>query len=298
VIQLTEPLFQRLIPVGDNRVIGVNAYGSSEGRTMVWMHGTPGGGRQVPEALRRALPDYDVRLVVVERPGYGASSYHSYEQIRDFTADVDQVLDRLDIDRFCVGGLSGGGPYALAIAHDYPSRVASAVVLGGVGPHAGPEAVAGGAVGMFSPLGGIAEPASRAVGRTLQGLVALLTPIAEPAFGLVTKLFPPGDRLVLDDPEISAMFIDDTIRQATGGLAGPPLDLKLFVRDWGFEIGDLTVPVHLWQGDADPIVPLDHAEHMATLIPGATLAIRPRESHLGGFAAANEAVLTAMSHWS
>ena len=296
-VDLTDPRFQMAIPVGD-RVISVSEFGAAQGRPMIWMHGTPGGGRQIPEELRRSLDDYDVRLIVMERPGYGASSHHSYGRVRDVTADVDVVLDRLEVDRFCVGGLSGGGPYTLAIAHDYPDRVVSAVVLGGVVPHSGPEGVAGGAVGALSRLGPLAGRASRPVGRGLQGLVTLLTPLVDPVFELTKKLFPEGDQIVFDRPEMKAMFIDDTLRQTGGGWPGPPLDLNVFVRHWGFALADLQVPVHLWHGDADPIVPLEHAEHMARLIPGSTLSVRPKESHLGGFAVANEAVLRAMSHWT
>ena len=37
-------------------------------------------------------------------------------------------------------GLSGGGPYALACAHEMPERVAGAAILGGLAPAAGPDA--------------------------------------------------------------------------------------------------------------------------------------------------------------
>lgn len=297
MVRLTEPLFERIVPVGGDRVMGVSEFGAPAGRPIVWFHGTPGGGRQIPEGLRQSCADEDVRLVVIERPGYGRSSHHRYGRVSDINTDVEIVLDELGIDRFCVAGLSGGGPYTLAVAHGQSDRVVSAVVLGGVGPHAGPDGIPGGAVGVFAPLAPIAGPASRVVGRAFQGFVAVMTPVSGTVFGLVSRLFPEGDQVVFAEPEIEAMFLDDIIRQTAGGLPGPPLDLIVFVREWGFNLADLSVPVHFWHGDADPIVPLGHAEHMAGLVPGATLVVRPAESHLGGFAVAEEAVKTAMSHW-
>jgi pimeloyl-ACP methyl ester carboxylesterase len=46
--------------------------------------------------------------------------------------------------------------------------------------------------------------------------------------------------------------------------------------------------VRWWHGDADPIVPLDAARAAASHLPKAELVLRPKESHLGGFAAADE----------
>ena len=50
----------------------------------------------------------------------------------------------------------------------------------------------------------------------------------------------------------------------------------------------MKAPVRWWHGDADPIVPLDAAQAAAAHLPDAELILRPEESHLGGFAAADE----------
>jgi pimeloyl-ACP methyl ester carboxylesterase len=71
-------------------------------------------------------------------------------------------------------------------------------------------------------------------------------------------------------------------------MRGPVFDLILFWRPWGFSLRDLRVPVHFWHGDTDNIVPLAHGEHMASLVRDASLTVRPGQSHLGGFGAADE----------
>jgi pimeloyl-ACP methyl ester carboxylesterase len=247
--------------------------------------------------LRRAVLRDDLRLVVVERPGYGSSSPHAYPNVLAVTADVEELLDALSIDRFAVAGLSGGGPYALACAHAFPDRVVAVSVLGGVAPHVGPDAIAGGAVAALAPLGPLAGPVSRPFGSLVQGLALVLTPVVPTVFELVARLFPEGDRRVFAHPEMKAMFIDDILRTVRGGLPGPALDLRVFVREWGFRLTDIRVPVHFWQGDADPIVTLAQAQHMAARVPRSTFVLRPEESHLGGFAVAHEAVATVMGHW-
>jgi pimeloyl-ACP methyl ester carboxylesterase len=65
-------------------------------------------------------------------------------------------------------------------------------------------------------------------------------------------------------------------------------DARLFGRDWGFRLADVKAPVRWWHGDADHIVPLDAAQAAVATLPDAELILRPQESHLGGFATADE----------
>jgi pimeloyl-ACP methyl ester carboxylesterase len=126
--------------VGSRRVLGFAEYGDPEGRLVLWHHGTPGARRQIPLAGRRAAERLGVRLVCVERPGVGDSTDHRYRSFRDWADDVAVVVEDLGHDEFAVVGLSGGGPYALACAHELPDRVTSVGLLGTVCPMAGPDA--------------------------------------------------------------------------------------------------------------------------------------------------------------
>jgi len=286
-----------LVELEDGRRLGVAEYGPPDGTPIVWFHGTPGGRRQIPESLRRLVNEARIRLVVVERPGYGGSTRHEYAAIAAVTDDIAALLDALAIDRFGVAALSGGGPYALACAHAFPDRVVAASILGGVAPHAEPGAIRGGWVGTLAPIAPLAGPLARPFGTVFQGFIVAFTPVAEWGVGVVARLFPEGDRAVFAQPDMKAMFVDDIVRTVRGGLPGPALDLRVFVRDWGFRLANIEVPVHFWHGDADPIVTLEQARHMADQVPDSTFVVRPRESHLGGFAAADEAILAVVSHW-
>jgi pimeloyl-ACP methyl ester carboxylesterase len=55
----------------------------------------------------------------------------------------------------------------------------------------------------------------------------------------------------------------------------------LFGKHWGFELADVRVPVWWWHGDADSIVPIEHARLSAERLGNAELFVRPKESHLG-----------------
>jgi len=290
---LTTPRLEGTVTLNDRRRLSFAEFGSARGRAVLWLHGTPGARRQIPEPARLAAVRHGVRLIGIDRPGVGSSSAHLYDQIIDFAADLRELVDRLDIDDFGLIGLSGGGPYVLACAHEMPDRVRAAVVLGGVAPSVGPEAARGGIVSLTarfqSALTALHEPLALGV----TALVWAARPIGSPALSLYARLSPAGDRLLLNRPEFKAMFLDDLLNGSRVGLRAPVYDAVLFGRDWGFDVRDIKIPIEWWHGDADHIIPFAHGEHMVSLLPDSHLHVQPGESHLGGLGEA-EAVLDSL----
>ena len=274
------------------RRIGYAEYGDPNGPVVLWFHGTPGGRRQFPLVGRRAAEKLGLRVVMVERPGSGLSDPHPYDNIAEFAADMACVGDALGAERLGVVGLSGGGPYALACAGTEPlaSRVAAVAVLGGVTPAVGPEAGASGAISLALRFDSVLSTMRKPFARITAGLLMPIIPMAHLAYRGMTRVMPEGDRRVFDDPEIEAMFIDDIVRVLAGNAPCQALidDARLFARDWGFRLADIKVPVRWWHGDADSIVSLGDAEKAAAHLADAELFVMPDESHLGGFAKADD----------
>lgn len=295
--QLAPPRFEGALRLRGGRRLGYAEYGPASGRPLLWFHGTPGARRQIAPQARALAHERGVRIVCVERPGIGESTPHVYGALVDFAADIEQLCDALGIERFGVAGLSGGGPYALACAHELPARVVAVAVLGGVAPAVGPDAVEGGANGLIRTLAPWLHRARQPVGGLLRGLVRLLEPLADPAVGLFARQMPPGDQRVFEDAAVRLMFQEDIILGSRRSMQALCLDVVLFGRHWGFALADIEVPVHLWYGDADIIVPLHHGAHLAERIPGAQLRIRPGEGHLGGLGASHEVFDAIFGHW-
>ena len=78
------------------------------------------------------------------------------------------------------------------------------------------------------------------------------------------------------------MFLEDIQCEGKRQFKAVIYDAVLFGRHWGFELDDIRVPVRMWHGDADSLVPLDHAEWMCDVIPDCELVVDPGEAHLGG----------------
>jgi pimeloyl-ACP methyl ester carboxylesterase len=295
---ITAPRVEGTVTLATGRKLGVAEFGPADGRALVWMHGTPGARRQIPEAARLAAAELGVRIVGIDRPGVGASDAFLYDSLLDSARDIEEIADRLGIDHFAMVGMSGGGPYVLAAAYAMPGRVTVAGVLGGITPMQGDDAPPDhGLMGRFAGLAPLTAALRVPVSLALTGGVWLLRPLASPAFDLFARVSPEGDRRVFARPEVKAMFLDDLLLGSRSGLAAPIYDFVLMSKSWGFSVRDVRVPVRWWHGDADHMVPLDSARHVVSLMPDTELFVRPGESHLGGLGAAEEVLTTLLDVW-
>ncbi len=297
VTAVLPPRVEGTIPVASGRRIGFSEFGPHDGRPVFWFHGTPGARRQVPAEARSMAWDQGLRIVGIDRPGIGSSTPHVYGQVLDFAADMEIVMAGLGIDRFAVVGLSGGGPYALAMARRFPDRAVGVGVLGGVAPTVGVDATDGGAVALARRFAPVIRVGRVPLSMTLAGLLKVSRPLANPAIALYGRLSPEGDRRLLEQPAFKAMFLDDLLNGSRRQISAPISDLVLFGRHWGFEVGEVEVPVRWWHGDADHIVPYAHGEHMVSRIADAQLETLVGESHLGGLGVAEDVLATLTDLW-
>lgn len=258
-------------------------YGDPDGDTVFWFHGTPGARHQLPHDAGDLAMERGLRIVTVERPGTGNSTEHRYDRIVDFATDLGQVADDVAAERFAVVGLSGGGPYLLATAHEHPERMAVGVVLGGIGPTRGIDSIVSHTM-LLVPAALLLERVHRPLSRGLHHVVRALTPYADPAVDLFFNLMP-GDRAhftarPLDRRQFTADLVDANNRSGIGSAVS---DLILFGRPWGFELRNVKVPIIFYGGSSDIIVPYLHAERQAKRVPRSRLRTYEGRGHFAGY---------------
>ncbi|MCW2797644.1 alpha/beta hydrolase [Nocardioides sp.] len=288
------PALEGTVAVRGDRRLSFAEYGVPRGSAIVWMHGTPGSRRQIPFEARLYAEAHGLRIIGVDRPGIGSSTPHLYDNIIDWTADLEILLDTLAVDTLRLIGLSGGGPYALAAGAALPDRVHGVGVLGGVAPTRGPDAVDGGIIQLAVHLAPFISLARVPLGVALTAAIRLAKPFAGFGLDLYAAVQPPGDKKLLSRPEFKAMFLDDLLNGSRFQTSAPLNDLLLFTRDWGFRAADVSVPVRWWHGDEDHIVPFRHGQHVVDLLPDATMSVIDGESHLGGLGIAEAVIGTLM----
>lgn len=97
----------------DGRNLGYAEYGAPEGVPVFYFHGFPGSRLDyLFFDAGEAAAGTNARIIAAERPGYDLSDFKRGRSILDWPDDVTELADALQIDRFAVLGISGGGPYA------------------------------------------------------------------------------------------------------------------------------------------------------------------------------------------
>lgn len=118
-----------LLPSG--RTLGYASYGDPNGIPLLYFHGYPSS-RLEASGLSPLASRLNIRLLALDRPGAGLSTYDPHRSVTDWPADVQAFATGLGLPRIAVLGVSGGGPYALACARLLPRDM-----LGAVGVFAG-----------------------------------------------------------------------------------------------------------------------------------------------------------------
>jgi pimeloyl-ACP methyl ester carboxylesterase len=275
------PTDQRVLTTADGRSLDVLIAGPPDGLPLLFHHGTPAGVVEFPP-MTAAAAERGLRTVMYARPGYGQSAEQPGRSVADTAADAASVLDALGADQFVTAGWSGGGPHALACAALLPGRCLAAASLAGVAP-----AQAHG----LDWLAGMGPENVEEFGAAAQGeaaLTAYLTPEADELRGVTGEQV--ADALgglvsAADREVVSAEFADylaAMFRAALStGIAGWRDDDLAFLAGWGFPVEQAgQVPVAVWQGTEDRMVPHPHGAWLAAHIPGARAHLLAGEGHL------------------
>lgn len=243
-------------------------------------HGTPQSGllleAQLVDARTRGL-----RLVGFDRPGYGGSSRRPGRSVADVVDDVRVLADALGVGRFLTSGASGGGPQALACAALMPDRISAAATVAGVAPF--------GAQGLDWAAGmgsdnveefDLAARGPNALEPFLASARALVlrSDASSLAEGLAS-LLPPADLHALEQG-LGAWLHASMSDALAPGYDGWLDDDLAFVRDWGFSLADVRVPVLVVGGGQDLMVPVAHAHWLAARVPGAEQDVDQDAGHL------------------
>jgi pimeloyl-ACP methyl ester carboxylesterase len=264
----------------DGRTLHAVELGPADGPALVMHHGTPSVAGFIRQEAESAVAR-GVRLVAYDRPGFGHSSPHPGRTVADAAADVATVLDGLGVERFATYGHSGGGPHALACAALMPERCAAAVTLAGVGPADAPDLAWTDGMG----AGNVAEMAAAHEGRAAlttfceADIVGVESMTAADLREAMAEHLSPVDAAVFTG-EVAEFMLQDTIGALRQGVGGWVDDDLAFIAPWGFDVGAITVPVLVWQGQQDLMVPAAHGAWLGRHVAGAEFRHSADDGHL------------------
>ncbi|WP_028066379.1 alpha/beta fold hydrolase [Solirubrobacter soli] len=262
------------------RTLAVIDAGAPDGAPVVVHHGTPGSAKLRP-GWNEAASERGLRLISYDRAGYGRSTRDPGRSVADVARDMEAIADALRIGRFVTWGGSGGGPHALATAALLGDRVAAAATVAGAAPAD---------AGDLDFLAGMGEENVQEFSAAMSG-EAVLRPLLEawrPAMlEGTTEALLASMKTLLSPPDVAVItaglaehLIASTARGLADGVDGWLDDDLAFVKPWGFDPAAITVPVQVWQGEQDLMVPPAHGRWLASHLTGADAHISPTDGHL------------------
>ena len=216
-----------------------------------------------------------MRVLTVDRPGYGGSSPAPGRRLADWPADVAALADHLGVGRFAVTGYSSGGPYAVACGALLGDRVAGLGVLAGVSDFGWPGAWDG-----YLDVRGGAHAAARRGRGHRPGVRTGSAPTGAGSWRPSSGELAPADRAALADRALVDAFVRSLAEAFRPGVGGYAQDVLVQGRPWTFEPGAVVAPTRVLHGEADTFVPVAHGRHTAAAIPGARLRTWPEHGHI------------------
>jgi pimeloyl-ACP methyl ester carboxylesterase len=272
---------EQRITLKDGRTLGFAEYGDSNGKPVLEFHGWP--------SCRLEACYYDdpgkklgARVIGIDRPGIGLSTYKSGFRILDWPSDIVEFANALGFTRFAIAGISSGSSYALACAKLIPERVTACAIVGGISPlkvegeDIKPKQYLAPIEYLIMRLANAAPLIAR------MGFSYLARAIRKDPDKVLKQLMigtPPSDLELLKDEHAKSNAQATVAESARGGSRGSIESLALQMQEWGFSVRDVTIHVTLWHGELDNVALPVAAVYLASKLPNNTLNMIPNAGH-------------------
>ena len=261
----------------DGRTLAWKEYGPADGRPVLLFQGTPGS-RYSRHPHEDVYEHLGARVLVFDRPGYGASSRLPGRGIGVVADDAAELLDQLGLDVVHAGGGSGGGAHVLAFAANHPDRVRAASVVVGA-TELEEEDVAG-----LIPINRDAWYAAREGWQALHALLAPLREevLADPLAGFkaLMESAPESDRAVMEDPDWQRVLVESVTEAFRPGVEGWVDEGMALTLGWDFDVADVRCTVTWWHGDNDANAPIAPVRRLLERMDGVDLRVWTDAGHL------------------
>jgi pimeloyl-ACP methyl ester carboxylesterase len=177
-----------------------------------------------------------------------------------------------------VVGVSAGGPYAIACARALPDRIAAAAAVSSLSPVCAPHAGTSMPVHLRLGLRALVrrpDLAARGGARAMR--IAERRPRALVRVARIGAT--PADRELLAAADGGTAAVESFLAAAAGGVRGMIEDYLTVCTAWGFELADVAGEVHVWHGEQDRFVPVEHARALAAALPRCRATYDAQDGH-------------------
>lgn len=264
----------QILQLKDGRKLAYAEYGKLNGQPIFYLHGFPGS-RLEAALLAQTATLLNAHIISIDRPGMGLSSFQHNRCVLDLADDIAELADNLNIQRFAIVGLSGGGPYVMACAYKIPDRLTSASIISGLGPAELTNSTSDMLISSrFALWLGRNAPWISVISFTLMAKYLRIT--RDLSF---FKSLPEPDQQVVNIPEVKDKFSKSMLEAFRFGTQGVAWEARILARPWNFKLEDIRFPIRLWHGELDRNVPLVMGIQVANSLPRCQAKFFKYEGH-------------------
>jgi pimeloyl-ACP methyl ester carboxylesterase len=271
------------IQLPDKRELAYALFGPGDGEPILYFHGTPSS-RLEPSLLdgynidlKSLLHKYNAHLISLDRPGLGLSTFNPKGDFISFANDVNFLTKELGVKKCKVMAWSGGGPFALCIAQQFPELISAVYIIAGFTKSFSEPGVFPNMHGNKLYFG--AAKHIPAIERWIMNIALKKSPrkgIPQIISGLANV-----DHDLLSDVSKLRWFAATTAMEAVrNGSKGAVYEASLYFKDLGYKLNDITQPVHYWWGNEDKAVIKLHPEAVEQQAKNAVMHYKQHEGHL------------------
>lgn len=256
-----------VLRLADGTKVGVAIYGDPAGRPVMAFHGTPASRLMFRKGHAAALR-YGLKLISIDRPGYGRSPPDREATLQTRTDQFVAIADALGIDRLALLAVSGGAPYATALASRLGTRVTALALVSPMGPVA--DYVAAGQPRLpmlqrrfflkLSQRQWLVRPGAALSVAAFRARPTLFIRTVKSALGR-------ADSRLIAKPDVVEALVDMTKEAVRFGAGGAVADFRIYGQPWQIDYHAITAPAVVWAGTADKVVPVPVCAYLARRIP-------------------------------
>ena len=256
----------RSLTLSNGSTVALSEYGDPRGVPIFFCHGWPSS-RTMAELADEAARDLGARIISPDRPGIRDSQFQRDRRLIDWPPLLNEIADRLGIDRFRILAISGGAPYAYASGWMTPERLEKIAVVSGAPP-----------LDQLKEYDGLL-PIHRQMLRLRArrpGLMKTLFHLTRPFVAirmpirlrpLLLKFLQPCDANVLRESRAFDICFESARQAWRSSAKGVITDAEIYATPWGFSLEEVRVPVALWHGTKDRTFAHRLAKDVASRLP-------------------------------
>ncbi|MFP3727687.1 alpha/beta hydrolase [Priestia filamentosa] len=252
---------ENIMTLSDGRKLGFSVYGDKKGLPLFLFHGTPGSRIWFLEDDKIAHR-LGIYLIATDRPGYGLSDKKVSRKILEYSSDIEELADYLQLDKFSVLGVSGGGAYATAVSYYLPHRVRLCILVSTATPF----------------LDGKPSKAMAKENRLAFFLTNYFPWLLKLANNYQKKLIDKNPEKYkatlkkggshLSEWDNKMLLVEEVLENGVihskeayrQGVNEVIYESKLLTKDWGFKLEEIKTPIKIWHGEDDTLSPVSEVK--------------------------------------